>query len=70
MKEIIEKIEKQDDYFEHIYQSLENIYREMPSKIDVNKVNLEEDISDLKIEVEKIYKKLDQLIYLFENSNL
>ncbi|WP_285270191.1 hypothetical protein [Kaistella rhinocerotis] len=70
MKEIIEKIEKQDDYFEHIYQSLENIYREMPSKIDVNKENLEEDISDLKIEVEKIHKKLDQLIYLFENSNL
>lgn len=68
MREILEKIEKQDKYFNDIYERLGNIYKEMPSKIDVNTENLEQNIIDLKFEVEKLHVKLDQLIDLVENS--
>ncbi|WP_313030211.1 hypothetical protein [Soonwooa sp.] len=67
MKEIIDLLNKHEEGLETINQRLDNIYSDMPTSIDVNKEQLEENVRNLKLEVEKLSGKLDHLIYLFEN---
>lgn len=68
-KEIIEKIEEQDKYFDKIYDLLETIYREMPTSIDVNKENLENSVREINEEVKDLKQKIDYLTQLIEGIN-
>lgn len=65
-KEIIEKIEKQDKYFDEIYQLLETVYQEMPNKSDVNKERLENSVQKIKQDVEDLKFKIEHLTTLVE----
>ena len=66
MKEIFEKIEEQNRWFDEIYERLGNIYSVIPTRADFGIEEIENKLFELHGDVKDLNVKLDYIIELLQ----